>query len=378
MKAIDDLLTESVEHAKARESSTFDQIAAGLPIVLFGAGGLGRRTVRGLRQLGVHPIAFCDNNNALWGAQVEGLPVHSLAEAAERYGNTAVFVISIWGALSADRMPEREQQLKAAGCRTVVNWGPLYWKYPTLFPHYAANAAHCVLGQSEAVRKCAELWADDYSKDEFLRQVRWRLFFDFAGLSDPVGGPMYFREELRPIATDEVFIDCGAFDGDTVLSFLDVTGRQFQHVYCYEPDPANFSKLKSVVMSQSEHDRFTIKQAAVGSRDCNLKFSGEGNASSAVGAGDLEVHCIKLDDELAAEKPTIIKMDIEGFEPEALAGAKNIIEREKPLLAISSYHAQDHLWKIPLQIREYNPDYRFYLRPHMRDVWDLVCYAVPS
>ncbi len=189
---------------------------------------------------------------------------------------------------------------------------------------------------------------------------------------------MYFREELRPLGSDEVFVDCGAFDGDTALSFLDSTQGRFKHLYGFEPDPSNFAKLKSVVDRQPERDRFTIRQAAVGNRNCTLQFSGDATASSAVGTGDLRVKCITLDDELGAERPTIIKMDIEGFEPQALAGARKIIEQDAPLLAISSYHSQDHLWKIPLQIREYNPAYRFYLRPHMRDVWDLVCYAVPG
>ena len=179
MKEIDDLLAESVEEAKSREASAFDEIAAGLPIVLFGGGGMGRRTARGLRKVGVEPLAFCDNNKALWGTEIEGLPVLSLAEAAEKYGRQAAFVVSIWGALATDRMPERERQLKAAGCRTVVSWGPLYWKYPTLFPHYAANAAHCVLEQAEAVRECAELWEDDYSKDEFLRRSSLAAVFRF-------------------------------------------------------------------------------------------------------------------------------------------------------------------------------------------------------
>ena len=56
---------------------------------------------------------------------VDGLGVISLAEAAEAYGDKAAFVITIWGALSADRMAERELQLKRAGCRTVTTWGPL-------------------------------------------------------------------------------------------------------------------------------------------------------------------------------------------------------------------------------------------------------------
>ena len=71
-------------------------------------------------------------------------------------------------------------------------------------------------------------------------------------------------------------------------------------------------------------------------------------------------------------------MDIEGAEPDAIRGASRAIEAEAPILTVCSYHQQDHLWTIPLLIHSIRPDYRFFLRPHLLEVWDLVCYAVPE
>ena len=87
--------------------------------------------------------------------------------------------------------------------------------------------------------------------------------------------------------------------------------------------------------------------------------------------------CIALDEILSDQKPTYIKMDIEGSELQALTGAQNIIKKNLPVLAICSYHSQDHLWKIPALIHSYSDQYRFFLRPHLLEVWDLVCYAIP-
>jgi FkbM family methyltransferase len=218
------------------------------------------------------------------------------------------------------------------------------------------------------------LWADDGSRREYLAQIRWRLQFDFAGLTDPVTGPMYFRDELCALKEDEVFVDCGAYDGDTVRSFLKHSRGRFQKVYAFEPDPANFQKLRATAEGDA---RIVTKQAALGRTNGMVAFSAEANESSRAGKGDLQVECVALDAYLAGAHPSWIKMDIEGFEPEALAGARETIARETPVLAICVYHAQEHLWEIPLQIRSYNPNYRFYLRPHVYDVWDLVCYAIP-
>jgi FkbM family methyltransferase len=363
---INELLSEPVEAAKRREAVTFEDRAGSRPIVLFGAGGLGRRTLQGLRARGIETIAFCDNNRALWGKTVDQVPVYSLTDAANRFGRTAAFIVTVWGGRPIDRMVDRISQVRAAGCETVLHFGELYWRYPEMFPHYAADSAHRVLENKEAVLACANLWADEASQLEYLAQVRWRLHFDFAGLPDPVDGPMYFRQ----IENDEVFVDCGAFDGDTVRSFLRHTGGQFKRIYALEPDPANFQKLTSI-------PGIAAKQAAVGRTNGMVPFSAGGGESSSAGKGDSQVECVSLDQYLGGETPTLIKMDIEGFEPEALAGARQIIARDSPQLAISVYHAQEHLWEIPIQIQSYNPNYRFYLRPHVYDVWDLVCYAVP-
>jgi hypothetical protein len=77
-------------------------------------------------------------------------------------------------------------------------------------------------------------------------------------------------------------------------------------------------------------------------------------------------------------RPTFIKMDIEGAEVDALIGARRLIENALPVLAICVYHQPDHLWRIPLLIRSFSDQYRFFLRPHNEEGWDLVCYAVPA
>ncbi|MDR2260412.1 MAG: FkbM family methyltransferase [Azoarcus sp.] len=76
-------------------------------------------------------------------------------------------------------------------------------------------------------------------------------------------------------------------------------------------------------------------------------------------------------------RPNLIKMDIEGAEPEALMGAKNMIARHRPHLAICLYHRLDHLWRIPLMIHEWNLGYRFHMRQHA-PLFELVLYAYPD
>lgn len=62
----------------------------------------------------------------------------------------------------------------------------------------------------------------------------------------------------------------------------------------------------------------------------------------------------------------------------ALEGAREVIQRRRPVLAVSAYHKQYHLWQVPLNLAIVCTDYSFFLRPHGTEGWDLVCYAIPS
>ena len=70
-------------------------------------------------------------------------------------------------------------------------------------------------------------------------------------------------------------------------------------------------------------------------------------------------------------------MDIEGSEPEALLGAKDIIQTDLPRLAICAYHLADHIWKIPLLVHNFSNKYKLYLRVYSFNGFDVVMYAIP-
>jgi hypothetical protein len=71
-------------------------------------------------------------------------------------------------------------------------------------------------------------------------------------------------------------------------------------------------------------------------------------------------------------------MDIESAEPEALDGARELLRRHRPVLAVCTYHRSEHLWQIPNLIRSMVPEYHLFLRRYAEDCWEGVCYAIPK
>jgi len=380
---LDTLLEEDIKSVRMREQSSFDEMVNPEEnmIILCGAGGLGRKTLDGLRQIGREPILLTDNNKLLWGSSIEGVPVVSPEEAAEKYGRKAIFIITIWNGQIPDTMTQCCNQYIELQCKYVIPFAYLFWKYPeTFLPHYSFDLAHKVIEQASDVKKGFSLFADEASKKEYLAQIRWRLFLDFDCLPSPVKHEIYFPDDLIDILNEEVYVDCGAFDGDTLSSFLRRQSNKFRKYIAFEPDPINLEKLTAFTDSLPDETRNKVQiyNYAVGSRKEKLFFNVTGTGASSVGTGALEVNGERMDDLILDLNPTFIKMDIEGAEPDALLGAKQIIRKFKPALAICVYHAQNHLWTIPLFIHSLSKDYSFFLRPHLYKVWDLVCYAIPN
>jgi FkbM family methyltransferase len=380
---LDSLLARDVESEKARERSCYDELTGGRGhrVVLFGAGNLGRRVIRVLRTVGVEPLAVSDNNRALWGQSFEGLTVRPPAEAAQRFGEEAAFVVTIFSHGVERCYPTIRRQLQSLGCTVVVPFPALAWKHPDLLlPNYCVDLPHMVVADAAAVRQAFSLWADEASRQEYLAQLRWRVALDFDGFPAQAAEEQYCSGNLLVPREDEVFVDCGAFDGDTIRPFLRRRGERFRKVVALEPDPSNYAKLSSFVagLPARLRERIELHQAGASDRHQTVRFAATGNMAAAISeAGEAEIRCLPLDDLLAGKAPTYIKMDIEGAEPQALAGAQRLIRAEAPALAVCVYHAQDHLWRIPLQIRALREDYRFFLRRYQTECWEVVCYAIP-
>jgi FkbM family methyltransferase len=337
------------------------------PIVIFGAGRLGRRVARA-----VHPVLFCDNNPALWGSVCEGISVQSPENAVERYPN-ATFIIAIWHPSRTAKMIDRVNQLKSLGSASIISFPALLNDYPDiLLPHGFWERPSYYVEHDDEIRRVRGL-LDAQGREEFDRQMRLRL----GDVSDQVidRGVQYFGENLLQLGRNEVFIDCGAYDGDSIVEFRRATGDHFARIIAFEPDPGNFAALRSAVDGDS---RITLQPYAISSRCETVRFTLSDTGSRISSAGTCEVQTITLDEALEGIAPTCMKFDIEGSEPDALEGGRETITRHRPKMAVCLYHAPNHLWTIPLRLNELLPNSRFTLRTYCGDGWDCVCYCIPN
>jgi FkbM family methyltransferase len=374
-----ELLAEPIEAARSRSEGEFDRIAAPFErrVVIFGTGHLGNLALAGLRGAGIEPLGFCDNNSRLWGTQKDGLAVMSPVEAVQRYGDGAAFVVAIYNSLRP------QAQLRALGCRRVVPYPVLFWKHwRTMAREDRLELPHRVMQRAGEMAAGYELLADERSRREFRAQIRWRVRLDYEALpAADNAGEMYFAAALYGLLPEEVLVDCGAYDGDSIRTFLEASGGRFGRIYAWEADGVNRGALERYRASLDGEvaARIEVLPYVVGARNEMVRFAADGSVASRVAdsKGAQEVECKTIDSALAEARPTLIKMDIEGGEPEALRGARRTMERCRPVMAVCVYHKCEHLWELPQLLAAGNPDYRIFLRRYAEDCWETVYYAIP-
>jgi FkbM family methyltransferase len=347
--------------------------------ILFGAGNLGVWTSRKMTAnliVNQGPWAegwlFADNNSI--SENCGGMM--SAQYAIDHYKDTALFVVTIFNG------DEVREQLRKAGCRYVVSAWTYYRSNPTQFMPFICVDRPVALFEDDAKIEAAyNLLADDESREEFLNVLRFHTQTRY--VSNPSyhsQGEIYFPEALiKPIA-GEVFVDCGAYDGDTLKDFLIRYGYNFRRYIAFEPDKANFKALSkyALTLPDGQDDLVEIHNLATSNDYGMVQFSTGDVASALSSSGDTQVEAVPLDDFLNGVTPTYIKMDIEGAESLAIEGARGIIANAAPVLAIVLYHKIRDLWEIPLQVAAIQPGYKFYIRRYALDCFETVMYAVPA
>ena len=205
----------------------------------------------------------------------------------------------------------------------------------------------------------------DYRSKKLLYSILSNWYqFDFNSIEESFEKNFshYFDLDIVKCDENEVIVDAGAFIGDTVIDYINNYGIQnYKKIYCYDITQSNIEALK--INLKNYHNIICYNKALSNNQEplyiSQNSISTSANMVTQNGSEKIESSTLDID---IKEPITLIKMDIEGYEKKALEGAKNHIKNDKPKLLISVYHNHEDLWKIPKIIREYNKDYKFYLR----------------
>jgi FkbM family methyltransferase len=357
--------------AVLREKRELKQRLTSRPIALYGLGFFGGVIVKNFASEGITAECFCDSKKT--GVDGEtGLRIVTPRELRTDYADANI-VVSVANPHNESSVRETVKSLGFDDAR-IFGFKDAYRFIKKSRVEWVSLPLSEVEALAEGFEWAYGFFGDERSRGILLEIVRGYLFNTTFDHEPPQEA--YFPDAFR-LGDDEVFIDGGLYTGDTAEAFIKRVGGRYRRVIGFDIDEGNLSAARRNLRQYRDVE---IVSEGLWSRSARLRAElGIAAGSNVNEAASEPVGLTSLDeffsDRPAREYPSFIKLDVEGSEKEALAGARGIIREARPKLAVCAYHKPEDVFALTKLIYELNPAYRFFLRHYSPYVWDTVLYA---
>ena len=348
----------------------------GKTVVLYGMGDGAEKIAAVLEEKHVAVSEVMASDEFVRGHSFMEHRVKKLSEIEEQYGNNFIILVCF-----GTRLPDVMENIYNISKKHELYAPNVPVTGDTLFDLEFAREHKADL---QSVYK---MLADEQSKKVFENVIRYKLSGDLKYLK-AVETPSEEKFDLLNIGIEETYVDLGAYDGDTLVEFLNETSMQFKKLYAMEPDGRSYRKLKRRLYmigpallecyncgawSENTTAVFSLSKGRGSRAVSDAKDDNSPRRSSRI----REVKMMTVDTMLNGGEATYIKFDVEGNEAQALRGAENAITAFKPKLNIALYHRSEDMFELPLLVAKLNKKYKFYMRhhPYIPD-WDTNLYCI--
>ncbi|GHV04506.1 hypothetical protein AGMMS50229_06060 [Campylobacterota bacterium] len=344
-------------------------------LVLYGCGAGGGGAVRHLTAKGIRPAVICDTYSTAKSAY--GFEVVKPQWLVEHKHEIQILITTFHYKEVIDMLLQMGLAKLAIGIFAELSQ----------FESYQSGRLNSDI---DKIRQAFALLNDQESKQVFINLLRYKLdgnpihylrTSDLHSGYDPIDKiPAHtFTSEVLTLSEDEVLADCGANDGDTIRQFIALTKGKFKQIVGFEPDRNSLVSFRKWLDAQ--HDaRISIEPFGVYKERATLGFV-ENNKGSMISSSETAntIEVIDLDHYLDRGF-TLIKMNIEGAELDALHGAEQMIKKLRPKLIIYAYHDTTHLWELLLYIASLlgQEKARFFLRHDGYSHTETLLYVLPQ
>jgi len=393
---------------------TIDQILT-REVVVYGAGQFGRQVNRILKLIGVNPICFATTSASDTEARVDGLRVLNINQLLQEKSEAIILIASPINAASIKKslLVNGFSSLNIYFPKNVDAYTELYFGDANYFVlRDISGNLNQGLSVEKLIQKYSKLAEDINDKflDEKSKKLLWAIvvqtiFWDDIGVfrlfmssfSEPIRnfgtrpfaeyGPenyFYFNNEIFKLADDEVYVDIGAFDGDSINEFISsnkIKNLSYRKIIAFEPDHINYAKLRNNI---SCSEKIVLRNLGVSNKTGEARFlssvfSSSPTSSTISTEGDIEVQLVALDDFLNEDKISLIKMDPPGenLSVNILTGATRTIFKHRPKIIIG-IHSLQELYDLGNKVTNSFPFYNLYLRQNSWGAGEVDLYLIPK
>lgn len=335
---------------KIKEQNVWDVLkSTSLPIVLYGMGNGADMVIEELEKRGLSFADIFAGDKFVRGQLFHGVKVKTYAEICKKYSD---FFVVMCFAVHNDE--------------TIDFVKKIALEHPFVAPNVpivndGAFTREFIEEHDEEFDFAYSLLADEESKSNFVSILNFKVSGKIEYLFAAEKDKDFIYKKILDVNKDDVFVDLGAYDGDTVNEFITAVGGEYKKVIAFEADEKNFKKLQK---NTQDLENIELYNLAVWDKKETLFFEKKKGRNSKLSPdGTVEVQADSVDN-IIKEDYTILKMDIEGSEEKAIEGAKKSIAQNNPKLYICAYHRNSDMYALPILVNKICPKYRFYFYHH--------------
>lgn len=326
------------------------------PIVLYGMGNAADKIIDWCDENSVKIAGVFASDEFVRGQQFRGFTVERYAALKARLGESLLVVL----AFASERPEVLERFAQLAQEQEVVA------PHLALFEEAELVSSSWLAKHEKELAAAYALLADEQSRRVFSATLNYKLSGKIAYLFDCSTQRLDDIRSLLAPGQQELYMDLGAYNGDTLCELGELTGWSWQAALAVEPDRRNCRKLRALADKLQERGlAVEVHESGIWSEQGELGFSDSGGRQSTfIGAAKRTVPVTTIDAVAKGRAVSLIKMDVEGAEVQALAGGRETLQKFKPKLFVAAYHYDVDLFRLPLLLHELVPQYKIYLRKH--------------
>jgi len=195
-------------------------------VVVFGAGNTSLLYQKCFEREGIHPVYYIDNSETKQGTIFQGVSVISVEKlvSLQKTFNKPVLVLICSAQIAVCNQVQLQLQ-----------------KYGLT---YITVDAFVFKKNADKIKTVCESLADDFSRDVYIQLIKSRTLNSEVPESVVNNEQYFLLPQFLERSEKEVFVDLGAYVGDSIEQYINKKSGAFGKIYAFEPDTINFSALK--------------------------------------------------------------------------------------------------------------------------------------
>ena len=331
------------------------------PVLIYGTGNGADKIIDELNRLNVPIAGIFASDGFVRSRTFRGFPVISYSQAKEQYGDFLTLISF------GSQRPEVLENFKRIAQERET--------YSVDVPVYGDNIFNREFYEKhkDEIDCVRSMFSDEKSRQVYENIISFKLTGEMHYLTECETSRDEAYESILHLCDNEIYLDLGAFNGDTVNEFLSHV-TSYRKIYAAEPDRKNFAKLQK----NTQHlENISLLNVCIYDSDGEIQFSSDGGRNGKADEKGIYVDSMTVDSIIGENEVTYIKFDVEGLEKEALCGSEETIKRCKPKMLISCYHRSEDIFTLPLLVKSIRNDYKVFIRhnPYI-PAWDTQFYFI--